>query len=111
GLKHADTYWMEYWNKDLNRWEPILADMKVVGMEKWLKAKLKFGERSVQSISQNQKEITPIAIFVVDSRSGVIHENRSMAYLSDGFNSYYKNKLSGLNTWPAWKNQVQVLSE
>ncbi len=111
GLKHANTYWLEYWNRELNTWEPIVADMEVVGMDQWLKAKLKFGERNRKSITQTQKEIVPMAIFVIDSRSGAIQENRSLTYLSDAFNSYYKNKLTELNAWNTWKNQIQLLSE
>ncbi|MEW5924669.1 MAG: hypothetical protein AB1746_11840, partial [Candidatus Zixiibacteriota bacterium] len=33
------------------------------------------------------------------------------AYLIDGFNAYYENKLEELPAWPEWKESVRRLSK
>jgi len=109
GRQHNDHRWVEIYNDKTNEWEPADPSMNVIGTERWLKARVWFGERITIDTSITNDMIVPFAVFVVsDSSKSIMTESRTGHYLINGFDNLYNGKLSQL---PAWRKWVQLINE
>jgi hypothetical protein len=109
GRQHNDHRWVEIYDDRTNEWIPADPSMNVIGIDRWLKARVWFGERVTIDTQFTRDMIVPFAIFVVsDTSKRFMVENRTQHYLVDAFNKLYDNKLSQL---PAWNKWVAGLNE
>lgn len=111
GLMHNDHVWLEVRDEKNKSWFPADPAVGVVGIEEWISARMAFAERrkpivpAVASIVE--KMFVPIVVLAKETRSGKPVENRSEYYLIDGFNKFYKKKLSKMPDWKNWGENIK----
>lgn len=115
GLMHNDHVWLEVQNEKDKSWFPADPAVGVVGMKEWISARMAFNQRTISPIPEIAKVIeemfVPFVIVVKEKRDSQPTEIRSQFYLIDGFNSFYKKKLSKLQTWKEWNEKVSKIAD
>lgn len=114
GLMHNDHVWLEVLNEKDKTWFPADPAVGVVGMKEWVSARMAFNGRTVPvvpEVAEIVKEMfVPIVVIAKETRGGKPIEIRSKYYLIDGFNSFYKNKLTKLPSWREWDREIESIS-
>lgn len=105
GAQHNDHRWVEIYDKESGKWIPADPSVGVIGLERWLKARVWFGNRWAIDTSITNDMIVPFAIFTTDSTRKMV-ENRSDFYLVACFDRLYDGKLSKLSSWRKWKEAI-----
>jgi len=114
GLRHNDHRWLEVYDDATNTWFPADPAVGVVGMDEWIAARMKFGERSVSpvpAIAETSREmLVPFVVVAVESRGGRPVEDRTRHYVVDAFDAFYRGRLHDLPAWREWVRDVERLS-
>jgi hypothetical protein len=115
GLMHNDHVWLEVQNEKDKSWFPADPAVGVVGMKEWIAARMKFNQRTISPIPEVAKVVkemfVPFVVVAKEKRSSKTYEIRSQFYLIDGFNSFYKKKLTKLKSWQEWNEKVTKFAE
>lgn len=106
GWNHNDHRWIEYYNKDSNRWIPIDTAFGVFGMKHWLETRISFSPESIPTSQQ----IIPFCLVALDS-TNAISEELSSFYLIEQFDKYYNGLLSQSAEWAEWKMLIHQLTK
>lgn len=111
GRQHNDHRWVEIFDDRSNEWVPADPSMNVIGVERWLKARVWFGKRVTLDTVLTRDMIVPFAIFVVsDTSKRFMVDSRTQHYLINGFDKLYNNKLSQLPAWGQWVAGLKELN-
>jgi hypothetical protein len=103
GRRHNDHRWLEVWDPGAQAWFPADSSIGVSGTEAWIRQRLGFSERP----GAVAEMIAPV--FVEALGQGQERVPRSSAYLIEGFDRAYGNRLGGLPAWAAWTASVRAL--
>jgi hypothetical protein len=110
GLMHNDHVWLEVQNEKDKSWFPADPAVGVVGMNEWISARMKFNERTISPIPEVAKVVeemfVPFVVVAKEKRNSKPSEIRSQFYLIEGFNSFYKKKLTKLEVWQEWSEKI-----
>lgn len=110
GLMHNDHVWLEVLNEKDKSWFPADPAVGVVGMKEWISARMKFDQRTISPIPEVAKVVeemfVPFVVVAKEKRNSKPSEIRSSFYLIEGFNSFYKKKLTKLDAWKEWNEKV-----
>lgn len=110
GGRHNDHRWLEVYDETSGNWLPVDPTMNVIGIDRWVKARLGFGKRITIDPAITDDMIAPFAVFVTDgSKTGMI-ENRSAYYMVEQFDKAYDHALSKLPSWNRWVALINALS-
>lgn len=106
GWNHNDHRWLEYYNKQLEKWIPIDTAFGVLGINHWLEKRISFTKESIPTTQQ----IIPFCIVALHTKRDV-SEILSNFYLIDQFDTFYNGKLSKTIVWEEWKLVINKLTE
>ncbi len=109
GSRHCNHRWLEFWDEQAREWAPADPSLGVTGMDEWIKARVKFGERMQGAVLSNREMIVPIGVYVVNAQGNQVLEDRTSHYVIDAFNQYYGNKLNSLNSWKTWEQRISSI--
>ncbi|QOY93414.1 transglutaminase domain-containing protein [Massilia sp. UMI-21] len=110
GARHNDHRWLEVHDEASGQWLPVDPTMNVIGVDRWVKARLGFGKRVSIDPAISDDMIAPFAIFVTDDSKTRMIDNRSAYYMVEQFDKAYDNKLSKLPSWNRWVGLIDSLS-
>ena len=109
GTHHNDHVWLELYDSKSNEWFPADPSSGLVGLEEWMKGRVRFGKRStLNPITEDM--IVPFAIFAADE-SGKFTVNRTQHYLVDEFDRLYGGKLHTLPEWKQWTAMLELMDD
>lgn len=109
GFRHNDHVWIEYFDENLQRWEPADPTLNLVGLDAWVKARAGFGQRISHAILPSRDMLAPIAVFALQP-DGTILENRTQHYLLEAFDQVHAHVLSACPAWSEWKSGILDLN-
>lgn len=110
GARHNDHRWLEVHDDTSGNWLPVDPTMNVIGVERWVKARLGFGKRVTIDPVITDDMIAPFAVFVTDGSKTNMIENRSAYYMVEQFDRAYDHALSKLPSWNRWVALIDSLS-
>jgi transglutaminase-like putative cysteine protease len=109
GRHHNDHVWLELFDSTANDWFPADPSSGLVGMDDWMKGRVRFGKRvTLNPLTDDM--IVPFAVFAADD-SGKFTINRTQHYVIDEFDRLYDGKLSKLPEWNRWVTLVDLLDD
>lgn len=114
GLQHNDHVWLEVWDDSSAAWFPADPAYGVVGLADWSAARLALEARPKPRVAAVEpiaaEMVVPFVVVAGDRRGGPYLDDRTAAYLVEGFNRLYGSALSTLPSWPRWVATVSSLS-
>lgn len=114
GLQHNDHVWLEVWDDSSAAWFPADPAFGVVGLADWSAARLALEARPKPRVAAVEpiaaEMVVPFVVVAGDRRGGPYLDDRTAAYLVEGFNRLYGSALSTLPSWPRWVATVSSLS-
>lgn len=110
GGRHNDHRWLEVYDETSGNWLPVDPTMNVIGIDRWVKARLGFGKRITIDPAITDDMIAPFAVFVTDGSKTSMIENRSAYYMVEQFDKAYDHALSKLPSWNRWVALINTLS-
>lgn len=111
GARHNDHRWLEVYDDASGKWLPVDPTMNVIGVDRWVKARLGFGKRVTIDPVISDDMIAPFAVLVTDDSKTKMIENRSAYYMVEQFDQAYDKQLSKLPSWNRWVSLINLLSQ
>ena len=110
GARHNDHTWLEVFDPDSGTWFPADPAVGVVGLDRWIRARLALEERTKPPVPAVRPIVDamlePFAVVVV----GEARDDRSTYYLLDAFDRAYGGRLHALPAWKDWSGAVAELT-
>lgn len=110
GFRHNDHVWIEFFDEEEKQWIPADPTLGLIGLEKWLKARIGFEPRVNHAVIASADMLVPVSVFALQP-DGKIAEDRSSYYLLESFNNIYGKQLQQLPSWPQWETLVKFIQE